>query len=208
VNRVYASLPLSGPAAVPGRDVLLGAQLALESRSAETELVALDGYGLDREERALANAGRAGEDPACLAYIGDFHSSQVEAVAPLLGEANLLQIAPVATFVGLGGETLVRLMPNDSAGASAIASWLRAAGIRSLLVVHDDGADYGEPVAPCARRRLPGRDSKPRSVLFGTTRRLVRTSAPPRQSSTRELAGRALARSGTRCKSSIRVSGS
>jgi len=151
VKRVYASLPLSGPAAVPGRDVLLGAQLALESRSAETELVALDGYALDREERALANARQAGEDPACLAYIGDFHSSQVQAVAPLLGEAELLQIAPVATFVGLGGRTLVRLMPSDSAGATAIASWLRATGVRSMLVVHDHDSDYGEPVgAMCA----------------------------------------------------------
>jgi branched-chain amino acid transport system substrate-binding protein len=147
LNRVYASLPLSGPAAVPGREVLLGARLALGARPDEAQLVVLDSFeAVDRDERAAANARRAVEDPACLAYLGDFHSSQVLVTAPMLEAPGLLQIAPVATFVGLGGATLVRLMPNDAAGAAAIAAWLQEAGVRAVLVVHDLDSDYGEPV--------------------------------------------------------------
>ena len=127
--------------------MLRGAELALESanRSA-AELVVLDSFGEDRDEQAIRNAQRAFEDPHALAYLGDFHSSQVLRTAPLLGEAGLLQVAPVATFVGLRGPTLVRLMPHDGVGAHAIAEWLVRAGVRDLLVVHDHDEGYGVPV--------------------------------------------------------------
>jgi branched-chain amino acid transport system substrate-binding protein len=132
--------------------VLRGAQLALERHDgAVPELVALDSFAADREERASANARRAADDPEALAYIGDFHSSQVLETAPILGEADLLQIAPVATFVGLGGPTLVRVMPHDGVGARAIAGWLVQTGVEELLVVHDHDEGYGVPVgAMCA----------------------------------------------------------
>jgi ABC-type branched-subunit amino acid transport system substrate-binding protein len=142
VSRIYASLPFTGPAARLGRDVLRGARLALEARGG-AELVALDSFGEHRDEQALANARRAAADGGALAYIGDFHSSQVLETAPVLGEAGLLQVAPVATFAGLRGPTLVRLMPHDGVGAAAIADWLVDAEARELLVVHDHDPDYG-----------------------------------------------------------------
>lgn len=143
MHRVYASLPLSGPAARLGRDVLRGARLALGRADAEVELVALDSFGEDRDEQAVANARRAVDDTAAVAYLGDFHSSQVLETAPILGEAGLLQVAPVATFADLRGPTLVRLMPHDGVGARAIADWLVGVGARKLLIVHDRDADYG-----------------------------------------------------------------
>jgi branched-chain amino acid transport system substrate-binding protein len=150
VGRVYASLPLTGPAAQLGRDVLRGAELALEKEGG-AELVVLDSFGEDREEQAAANARRAATDEAALAYLGDFHSSQVLENAPILGEAGLLQVAPVATFIRLGGPTLVRLLPHDGVGAIAIADWLVGAGVAELLVVHDHDRDYGVSVgAMCA----------------------------------------------------------
>jgi branched-chain amino acid transport system substrate-binding protein len=149
LERVYLSLPLSGPSAGAAREVLLGAELA--HRRGLVELVVLDSYGPDRDEKAIANAHRAGDDESARAYIGDFHSSQVLRTAPILGASDLLQIAPVATFVGLGGPTLVRLMPNDAAGARAIARWLEEMALRSVLVVHDHDDGYGRPVgAMCA----------------------------------------------------------
>jgi hypothetical protein len=48
--RVYASLPLTGPMSHAGRDVLRGAQLALEGRP-EVELVALDSFAAPASER-------------------------------------------------------------------------------------------------------------------------------------------------------------
>lgn len=151
-SRVYASLPLAGPAGRLGREVLCGAELALERlQEADVELIALDSSGEDREALAAANARRAGDDRRTLAYLGDFHSSQVVASAPVLGETDVLQVAPVATFAGLHGPTLVRLMPHDGVGARAIAHWLVHAGVRELLVVHDHDDGYGIPVgAMCA----------------------------------------------------------
>jgi branched-chain amino acid transport system substrate-binding protein len=167
VPRVYVSLPLRGPAGSAGRDVLRGAELALAGPGgADVELVVLDASGDDRDEVAAAHARRAVEDQAALAYLGDFHSSQVLATAPVLSEAGLLQVAPVATFTGLGGSSLVRLMPNDAALARAIAAWLEAAGVRSLLVVHDHDDGYGVPVgrmcADAARDR--GLDVRARPI--------------------------------------------
>ena len=95
---------------------------------------------------AAANAHRAAGDDEALAYLGDFHSSQVLESAPILGEAGMLAVAPVATFVRLGGSTLVRLMPHDGVGALAIADWLVHVGVGELLVVHDHDEDYGVSV--------------------------------------------------------------
>jgi branched-chain amino acid transport system substrate-binding protein len=158
VTRIYASLPLRGPAAAAGREVVRGVELALEqTRESVPELVLLDAGSADREASAAENARRAAADDAALAYIGDFHSSQVERTAPILGEADLLQIAPVATFVGLEGPTLVRLSPHDGIGAEAIANWLVEAGVSAPLVVHDHDSGYGVPVgvmcAAAARER-------------------------------------------------------
>jgi ABC-type branched-subunit amino acid transport system substrate-binding protein len=120
-TRVYASLPLAGPAGWAGRDILRGADLALERYGTEgVEIVAFETHAADRDARARENARRAAEDPDALAYLGDFHSSQVMATAPILSAAGLLQVAPAATFVGLGGPTLVRLMPSDAGLAGAI----------------------------------------------------------------------------------------
>jgi branched-chain amino acid transport system substrate-binding protein len=147
VSRVYASLPLTGQAAGLGRAVLRGAELALEgAQMPAAELVALDSFGENREQRAIANAQRAVEDAETLAYLGDFHSSQVMKTAPLLAEAGVLQVAPVATFIGLEGPTLVRLMPHDGVGARTIADWLVEGAVRELLVVHDHDEGYGVPV--------------------------------------------------------------
>jgi branched-chain amino acid transport system substrate-binding protein len=150
VGRVYASVPLRGPQGSAGRDVLRGAELALE-RAGGAELVVIDGFGEDRDAAAMAAARRAAEDNDALAYLGDFHSSQVASTAPILSAAGLLQVAPVATYAGLAGDTLVRIMPHDGVGARAIADWLAECGVGEVLVVHDHDDGYGEPVgAMCA----------------------------------------------------------
>ncbi len=144
---VYASLPLSGPARVFGRELLRGAELALDRPgNASVELLALDSGGEAREGRAADAARQAAEDPDALAYLGDFHSSEVAASSAILGPAGLLQVAPVATWAELGGPTLIRLMPHDGVGARAIADWLVGAGVTDLLVVHDHDPYYGVPV--------------------------------------------------------------
>lgn len=143
VSRIYASLPLSGRQGRLGRELLRGADLALEQRGeAGVDLVVLDSVG----ESAAANAARAAADEQALAYLGDFSSVDVLHSAPVLGDAGLLAVAPVATFADLRGSTLVRLMPHDGVGARAIADWLVETGVGELLVVHDHDLDYGVSV--------------------------------------------------------------
>jgi branched-chain amino acid transport system substrate-binding protein len=166
VSRVYVSLPLTGPTAGAGRDLLRGAELALEAaRSGAPELVVLDSFGADRDAQAVTNAHRAVEDGEALGYLGDFHSSQVLRSEPILGGAGLLAVAPVATYVGLEGDTLVRLSPHDGVGARAIADWLARVGVGELLVVHDHDEGYGVPVgamcAEAARERGLGMRVRP-----------------------------------------------
>jgi ABC-type branched-subunit amino acid transport system substrate-binding protein len=148
LTRVYASLPLSGPVGSAGRDILRGAELALERWTGDpAELVALDAHASDRDERAREHAQRAAADAGALAYLGDFHSSQVDATAPILSAAGLLQVAPGATFAGLAGATLLRLMPSDEGLARGIAGWLVQARVNRLVIVHDGDAGYGDPVS-------------------------------------------------------------
>ena len=112
----------------------------------EIELVALDSYADDRDDQAAANAERAAADPEALAYLGDFYSDQVQTTAPILADAGMLTVAPVATYIGLHGATLIRLSPHDGVGAKAIAEWLVEVGAHHLLVVHDHDSFYGDPV--------------------------------------------------------------
>ncbi len=149
MSRVYVSLPLTGPVARLGREVLRGAELALERAGdhAPQVVAVLDGYRKDGNHGATANAQRAAQDREAIAYLGDFYSTQVMESAPILSDAGVLQVAPVATFTDLRGDTLVRIMPNDEVGANAIATWLTDAGVRDLLVVHDHDEGYGIPVA-------------------------------------------------------------
>jgi ABC-type branched-subunit amino acid transport system substrate-binding protein len=145
--RVHVSLPLTGPSARSGREVLEGALTALDGRPGVPELVVHDSGWSDSTREAVSAARAAAADDAAVAYLGDFHSTHVLATQPILAAAGLLQVAPVATYAGLGGATLIRLTPHDGVGAAAIAEWLQARGVGSLLVVHDHDEDYGVPVA-------------------------------------------------------------
>jgi branched-chain amino acid transport system substrate-binding protein len=165
VSRVYASLPLSGPQGHAGRELLRGADLALERSEGGVELVALDSF----DGQAVANAQTAAADAGALAYLGDFNSADVLSTASLLGEAGLLAVAPVATFVALRGPTLVRLSPDDRMGARAIADWVVAAGVHELLVVHDHDEGYGVAVGQMCfeAARVRGLEARVRPVWDG-----------------------------------------
>jgi branched-chain amino acid transport system substrate-binding protein len=140
---IHVSLPLDTRL---GRDTLRGVELA----AGDAAFTGLEGEPAE-------NARRAADDPAALAYLGDFFAHDVAVTSRILGEAGLLQVAPVATWVGLGGPALVRLSPHDGAGARAIADWLAERGVRALLVIHDHDDGYGVPVgrmcADAARER-------------------------------------------------------
>jgi ABC-type branched-subunit amino acid transport system substrate-binding protein len=208
MSRVYVSLPLSGPSGPLGRDVLRGAELALERQEADVELVVLDAAGEDRDAQAAANARAAVADAKTLAYLGDFHSSQVLASAPVLSAAGMLQVAPVATFTGLSGSTLVRLSPDDQAGARAIADWLAENGVTRLLVVHDHDDGYGIPVGRMCTAAARARGVEVRSrPVWDRDEPMAGDVAVRRRCSTPASRGRAPWGCGASCTPSTRACG-
>jgi ABC-type branched-subunit amino acid transport system substrate-binding protein len=65
MSRIYASLPLTGRSGKLGREVLRGAELAVERAGGSLPgLVVLDSGGADRDSRAVANATQAANDQA------------------------------------------------------------------------------------------------------------------------------------------------
>jgi branched-chain amino acid transport system substrate-binding protein len=140
---ISVSLPLDSRL---GLDTLRGAELA----AGDAPFTVLAGEPAE-------NARRAAADRATLAYLGDFHSRDVAVTSRILGEAGLLQVAPVATYTGLGGPALVRLSPHDGVGARAIAAWLAQRELASLLVIHDHDDGYGVPVGRMCAEAAAGR---------------------------------------------------
>lgn len=144
-ERVYVSLPLSGPAAQHGREMLCGAQRAVER--ANIGLAVADTGGRAQNRLAVAHAKAAADDPRAVAYLGDFSSRQVVVTAPILERAGILQVAPIASLEKLRSDTLIRLVAGGRVGGATIGDWLLDVDAGELLVVHDYGDDHAEPLA-------------------------------------------------------------
>jgi hypothetical protein len=99
--RSNASVPLSGPARHLGRELLRGAELALERAGhGAPELVVIDTGGDSREERAADAARLAADDGDAVAYLGDFYDERV---------ADDVGAAQAVLYVGVAGTGAVDL---------------------------------------------------------------------------------------------------
>src|SRR4051794_5238136 len=159
---VYVSMPLHGPEAANGRDVVDGARLALADAHGKVGDLAVRATYLDdtpgREHAgwspavAAANARKASQDSAAIAYIGDFDSGATRFSLPITNEAHLLQVSPAASAVDLvqpylgagdqvpeevqptGERTFGRVIPSDEAQARAGALWAKRLGSRGVFI--------------------------------------------------------------------------
>jgi branched-chain amino acid transport system substrate-binding protein len=176
---LYVSMPLQGPEAANGRDVVDSARLALadaEGKAGVLEVHAtyLDdtsGSGADADWSpavAAANARRATQDSAAIAYIGDFDSGATRFSLPITNEAHLLQVSPAAAavdlvqpYLGAGDQvpdevqptserTFGRVIPSDEVQAQAGAVWAKRLGSRGVLLVRG-GSAYDKVVAASFR---------------------------------------------------------
>ncbi|MFM8561314.1 MAG: hypothetical protein ACKOB9_04365 [Solirubrobacterales bacterium] len=110
---VYTSLPLSGPDARAGNDILNGERLAFSQRDGKigdfilnfVSLNAVSGDGTETGNGQVAlNARRAVTDPGSIAYIGDYGKSQTRLSRVIVvDQAQLLQVAPSEGWKGLPG---------------------------------------------------------------------------------------------------------
>ncbi len=163
---IYVSMPLRGPEAVEGRDVVGGAKLALADAGGKVGELAVRAVYLDdtagRGARArwspavaAANARQASEDSTAIAYLGDFDSGASRFSLPITNEARMLQVSPasgavdlVQPFLGAGDEvpedvqptgerTFGRVIPSDAVQAEAAAVWAKRLGARSVGALSD-----------------------------------------------------------------------
>jgi branched-chain amino acid transport system substrate-binding protein len=168
---VYVSMPLHGPEAAEGRDIVDGARLALADAAGKVGELAVraryldDTTGKGRQANwsaavAAANARRASQDSSAIAYIGDFDSGATRFSVPITNEAHILQVSPAASAVDLvqpylgagdqvpqevqptGDRTFGRVIPSDEAQARTAALWARRLGVRNALVARD-GSSFG-----------------------------------------------------------------
>jgi branched-chain amino acid transport system substrate-binding protein len=166
---IYVSMPLHGPEAANGRDVVDGARLALTEADGKVGELAVRATYLDDTSGtgpnaawsaavAGANARRASQDSAAIAYIGDFDSGATRVSLPITNEAHVLQVSPAASAVDLvqpylgagdqvpeetqptGLRTFGRVIPSDEAQAQAGAIWAKRLGLDRVEIVPGCGA--------------------------------------------------------------------
>ena len=181
---IYVSMPLRGPEAVEGHDVVGGAKLALADAHGKVGELAVRAVYLDdtagRGARArwspavaAANARQASEDSTAIAYLGDFDSGASRFSLPITNEARMLQVSPasgavdlVQPFLGAGDElpkdvqptgerTFGRVIPSDPVQADAAAVWAKRLGARSVGAL-SDGSRFGDTMVTAFRQAATG----------------------------------------------------
>ena len=175
---VYSSLPLNGSSRLQALAISRGAALALEQSGGvagghAVRYVSLDDAtsfaGFWTPEQTSANAQTAARDASTVGYIGEFNSGASAVSIPILNLANIPQISPSNTAIGLtrtasgtgpgeparyypsGHRTYVRLAPNDLVEGGALAVAMRDRGCRRIAAL-TDGEQYGVGVGTSMRR--------------------------------------------------------
>ena len=170
---VYVSVPLIGPTRWSGQATLDGARMALQSaHRAGRPLPDRPARARRRDHvrrgwnpgQTTANAHAAIKDPSTIGYIGDTNSGATAVAIPLLNRADVPQISPTSTAVGLteGGleaapgepqkyyptkkRTFARVIPSDRIQA-AVQVQLQRASDCDRIVVLDDGEVDGNDAA-------------------------------------------------------------
>jgi branched-chain amino acid transport system substrate-binding protein len=160
---VYSALPLQGTARERSDGIVNGEKLALRESGGQVgpfrvNYVSLDdsdpGTGSWTPEQASSNAKLAAQDKTAIAYLGDWDSGATAISLPIINGANILQISPASSYVGLtqsrfagkgepdryyplGRRTFGRLMPSDEVQAAAQVEYMKRARVRSPFLIRD-----------------------------------------------------------------------
>lgn len=177
---VYAGLPLRGVDRPEALDLADAERLALAQAGGRAgrwrvRLRVLDdsGPGSPRwnPARVSQNARLAGRDPTTIAFLGGSSSGATAVALPLLNQAGILQVSPMAGAVALtrpdpalpgspqkfypnehAGRTFGRVVPADSVEAAMLARWMAGSGVRSVYVVTTQEAEAASLAAALQRR--------------------------------------------------------
>jgi branched-chain amino acid transport system substrate-binding protein len=169
---IYSSLPLQGDSRPQSQSVVDGEKLALEEAGGKVGKYTIKYVSLDD---ATASAGKwdpgktssngrtAAQDDSAIAYLGEFNSGATAISLPVLNQANILQVSPSNTYVGLtrsegadkgepekyypaGKKTYGRVVPADHIQAAAQVTWQKDEGCTKTYILNDKEV-YGKGLA-------------------------------------------------------------
>ena len=157
---IYSSLPLQGTSRGQSEAVINGEKLALKDAGAKVgkytiKYVSLDdstaqNSGTADEGKTAQNARQAVRDKTTIFYLGEFNSGGTKVSLPILNKANIPQISPSNTYIGLttdepGSEpgepdkyypkktrTYARVVPRDTIQGAALVSVMKDDGCKTL----------------------------------------------------------------------------
>ncbi len=169
---IYSSLPLQGDSRPQSTDVVNGEKLALEEQGGKVGKFTIKYVSLDDATAAAgkwdpgqtsADARKAAQDASTIVYLGEFNSGASAISIPILNEANILQISPSNTYVGLtrsegadkgepdkyypsGKRTFGRVVPADHIQAAAQVTYQKDQGCKKTYILNDKEV-YGKGIA-------------------------------------------------------------
>ena len=179
---IYSSLPLQGTSKGQSEAVISGERLALEQAGGKVGKYKINYVSLDDstaqnpgtadEAQTGQNARKAVQDKTTIFYLGEFNSGGTKVSLPILNKANIPQISPSNTAVGLTtdepgadpGEptkyypaqkrTYARVVPKDTIQGAALATTMKEDGCKSVHIFNDKttyGAGLGRNVELAAK---------------------------------------------------------
>jgi branched-chain amino acid transport system substrate-binding protein len=171
---IYSSLPLQGTSKGQSEAVISGERLALKEAGNKVgkfniKYVSLDDStaqnpGTADEAQTAENARRAVQDESTIFYLGEFNSGGTKVSLPILNKANIPQISPSNTYVGLttdkpgsepgepdsyypaGTRTYARVVPADDIQGAALVTTMLEDGCKSVHIFNDK-TTYGAGLA-------------------------------------------------------------
>lgn len=140
---------LSGANAALGRNILNGAQLAIDQHNQNNPNCQIGIRQFDTAgdpNQAAAVAPQIVADTGVIGLVGPAFSGETKAAGPFFNQAGLLSMTPSATNPSLteqGWTNFFRGLANDDAQGPALAAYMvNTLGYRKVCVIQDDGS-YG-----------------------------------------------------------------
>ena len=169
---IYSSLPLQGDSRPQSESVVDGEKLALQEAGGKVGNFTIKYVSLDDATAAAgkwdpgqtsSDARKAAQDASTIAYLGEFNSGASAISIPILNEANILQVSPSNTYVGLtrsegadkgepdkyypsGKRTYGRVVPADHIQAAAQVTYQKDEGCKKTYILNDKEV-YGKGIA-------------------------------------------------------------
>jgi branched-chain amino acid transport system substrate-binding protein len=171
---IYSSLPLQGTSKGQSEAVINGEKLALKEAGSKVGKFKINYVSLDDstaqnpgtadEGQTAQNARKAVQDEQTIFYLGEFNSGGTKVSLPILNKANIPQISPSNTYVGLttddpgsepgepdkyyptGKRTYARIVPTDTIQGAALATIMKEDGCKSVNIFNDK-TTYGAGLA-------------------------------------------------------------